>query len=159
MHATRRTAVRKPRTLLRSSVILALAAALSASAAAAATKATARGERIFTGREAVAARLDGHDGPLSPALGKCASCHQASPRNRLETNLAPPLDRGALLEARARRGGPPYAYSETSFCTTVRSGVDPQYVTMLRAMPRFDMTDEQCAALWSYLTEKRNEKQ
>lgn len=127
-------------------------------AMAAADGKAARGERIYSGREAVAARLEGHDQSLPAGLGKCASCHQSAGRSKLEADLAPPLAGSYLTQARPRRGGPPSAYDQASFCKAVRTGVDPRHVTLLRAMPRFDMNDEQCAALWYYLTEKKHER-
>lgn len=124
-----------------------------------ASREAARGERIFNGREALPARLDGHDTPLPSQLGKCVACHGGGRQTRLEAGLAPPLTANVLTRAIARRGGKPYAYDRESFCTTLRTGIDPQYVMMLRTMPRFEVSNEQCAALWSYLTEKKHDSQ
>lgn len=120
----------------------------------------ARGERIFLGREGVPARLAGHDRPLPPHAARCAACHEPARRaGAPQEDLAPPLNPDTLTRAMPRRGGKPYAYDRDSFCSTLRTGIDPQYVVMRRAMPRFDATAEQCAALWSYLTRYSHDRQ
>lgn len=124
-----------------------------------ASKEVARGERIFNGRETVPARLDGHDRALPAQLGKCIACHGTTPRSGIEAGVAPPLTGDALTSARSRRGGKPFAYDRQTFCSTLRTGMDPQYVIMLRTMPRFEVSEEQCRALWSYLTEQRHDRQ
>jgi len=58
-----------------------------------------------------------------------------------------------LREVLPRRGGPPVAYEQASFCRTLRTGVDPSHIVLPRTMPRFEADDTQCAALWDYLTQ------
>jgi hypothetical protein len=64
------------------------------------------------------------------------------------------LSAATLAEPVARRGGPPSRYDARSLCTLLRSGVDPAHVMVQRAMPRFDIDDLQCEALWQYLTNR-----
>lgn len=117
-----------------------------------------RGENIFLGNEHPPARIAGHQDPLPPQVARCVNCHAPSHPAPATAESAPPLTRTALLQTRARRGGPMFSYERESFCSTVRSGIDPEHVILNRAMPRFDMDDEQCLALWLFLTEKRNDE-
>jgi hypothetical protein len=90
---------------------------------------------------------------------RCANCHASvgplRPRSSLETLRAPPLNRASLTEMISRRGGPPFAYDRSSFCRTIKTGIDPQYVILARAMPRFEVDETQCDSLWVYLTNDR----
>lgn len=117
----------------------------------------ARGKNIFHGQEAVKGKLYGHSEALPAQLAKCVSCH-APAKTKSKEKFAPLLTRSWLTETQARRGGPAYAYQKDSFCNTVKTGIDPEYVVLLRTMPRFDLSDEQCLALWTYLTLPENEK-
>lgn len=128
--------------------------------AAAETLAAARnhGERIFVGKEVIVGRIEGHASKLAPSLSRCVNCHAAAPQSKLESRSAPLLNRTSLVDPRPRRGGPASSYDKTSFCNTLRTGVDPQYVTLLRAMPRFELSDVQCTALWSYLMDPSHDK-
>ncbi|MDM0003077.1 hypothetical protein QTI24_31180 [Variovorax sp. J22P240] len=114
-----------------------------------------RGARLFNGTEPLAGTLSGHRAPLPAAATRCSQCH-AGPdaRDSPGSSFAPPLDRRELREARPRRGGPPVAYEPATFCRTLRTGVDPAHVVLPRAMPRFEVDDDQCAALWDYLTQE-----
>lgn len=108
-----------------------------------------RGERIFTGAEALP-----QQGPivLPAPMAACAQCHARSGAARLEVKRAPPLTAAWLLQARARRGGPPSAFDQASFCAALRSGIDPQSIVMRKSMPRFEISSAQCTALWTYLS-------
>ncbi|CAN7640347.1 hypothetical protein LJR290_004930 [Variovorax sp. LjRoot290] len=118
----------------------------------------ARGARLFDGTEPLAGTLSGHSAPLPVAATRCTQCHAGPGKSTAAaSNFAPPLDRRQLREARPRRGGPPVAYEQASFCRTLRTGVDPAHVVLPRTMPRFDADDGQCAALWDYLTQGRPE--
>ncbi|MDM0108044.1 hypothetical protein QTH97_24055 [Variovorax sp. J22R24] len=114
-----------------------------------------RGARLFDGTEPLAGTLSGHSAPLPAAATRCSQCH-AGPGapGATGSSFAPLLDRHLLLDARPRRGGPPVAYEAVTFCRTLRTGVDPAHVVLPRAMPRFDVDDGQCAALWEYLTQE-----
>ena len=120
-----------------------------------------RGQRLFNGEEPVLGKIGGHPSSLPTSFTRCANCHTGTEPSRLdralETRTAPQLSQGRLLDIRSRRGGPPFAYDKESFCHTIRTGIDPQYITLGRAMPRFEITQAQCDALWTYLT--RNETQ
>lgn len=114
----------------------------------------ARGARLFDGSEPLAGTLSGHGAPLPAAATRCTQCHTGPGASATAaSSFAPPLDRRRLREAHTRRGGPPVAYEQASFCRTLRTGVDPAHIVLPRAMPRFDADDAQCAALWDYLTQ------
>jgi hypothetical protein len=115
-----------------------------------------RGKQIYLGEETVIGKIDGHISSLPPSLGKCVTCHTFARQSTLEAESAPLLHRSALLDPHSRRGGPGFSYDKTSFCKTVRTGIDPQYVVLSRAMPRFEISEAQCSALWTYLTDQRN---
>lgn len=114
-----------------------------------------QGKDIFSGKESIAAKIAGHQDRLPPQVARCINCHAPAQPGSARTESAPSLSSEWLLQTRARRGGPAFAYGRESFCTTLRSGVDPEHVILNRAMPRFDISNEQCLALWLYLTEKR----
>lgn len=61
------------------------------------------------------------------------------------------LDAAWLTTPRVRHGGPAVRYDEVSFCTLVRTGVDPAQIVIPPVMPRYDATDAQCASLWAFL--------
>jgi hypothetical protein len=84
----------------------------------------------------------------------CANCHSAPTGALLSGKPAPQLDAALLLEMRQRHGGPPSRYDGQSFCRLLRTGSDPAYVLIDREMPTYEVTDEQCASLWSFLTKK-----
>ncbi|WP_199688091.1 hypothetical protein [Noviherbaspirillum sedimenti] len=117
-----------------------------------------RGENIFLGNELLPARIAGHQDFLPPPVARCVNCHVPGRRVPVDTESAPSLSGQSLLQTRARRGGPAFAYGRESFCSTLRTGIDPEYVTLKRAMPRFNMDTEQCQALWEYLTEKHSDE-
>lgn len=112
----------------------------------------ALGRRIYDGDEAITARMVGHNAPLASAAIKCIACHAAAVNKSLEKSLGPALTLAFLTTPQSRRGGPPFVYNQASLCTTIRTGVDPQFITLQRLMPRFDIDDRQCAVLWAYLT-------
>lgn len=131
------------------------AAASAAAASAAESAAATRGERLFDGREALRGRLAGHTASLPPGQGACMACHgKAASSSPLEARAAPPLGCTTLSGVRERRGEPPFAYDPDNFCRTLRTGINPNAVVLLRTMPRFDIEQAQCEALWAYLTTK-----
>jgi len=103
----------------------------------------ALGRRLFLGRVPLQATLRGETSALPAAASRCINCHGAP-----EAGTAP-----SLLVLASRRGGPAFAYDAASLCTTLRTGVDPQQILLARAMPQFQLTLPQCAALWAYLTQ------
>lgn len=95
---------------------------------------------------------EGND-PIDASATTCANCHGAGFRGGREGDtVAPPLTRRSLLSALPRRGGPPSAYDEASFCTSLRTGADPAGVVFSNVMPRYDFDGAHCAALWKRLT-------
>jgi hypothetical protein len=107
------------------------------------------GRAIFEGDQALDARIAGHESALPAQASRCVNCHGAPAGS--EPVPLPLLAAATLAEPVARRGGPPSRYDARSLCTLLRSGVDPAHVMVQRAMPRFDIDDLQCEALWQYL--------
>ena len=105
-----------------------------------------RGARIFSGTEPLTGRLEGHAETMPASATACANCHAGA------QPAGPALSAGTLLRPVARRGGPATVYTLDSFCLALRTGIDPAFVVIRRAMPRFELDDEQCASLWEFLT-------
>lgn len=137
---------------------LATVSALSAgmAAARAADPAVALGRRLYLGEVALAGTIQGHAQPLPPLAARCSNCHS---RGSAETaasgavSFAPLLTRERLLGSIARRGGPPSRYDAALFCRLLRSGIDPAVMLIPRQMPRYQVDDAQCNALWAYLVD------
>ncbi len=107
-------------------------------------------------------------------MTRCAGCHEA-PASTSATvatgaglaaatapagggtraSYGPPLDADALARPQARRGGPPTRYDAASFCSVLRTGIDPASVVLAQQMPRYDLADQDCADLWAWLRERR----
>lgn len=114
------------------------------------------GGALYAGGVPLQARLLGHTEPLPDEAARCSNCHGAAGARRDAARpFAPALNREHLLQPQRRRGGPPSRYDEHSFCRALRDGIDPAWVTLPRAMPRYRLDDAQCAALWSHLTAAR----
>jgi hypothetical protein len=117
------------------------------------------GEALYHGRVELPGRIRGHDLNLPTQATRCINCHlgmptplpAGSPTARTQT-FGPALTAAHLTQAQSRRGGPPTRYDPKSFCTVLRDGLDPAKVQMPRTMPLYPLTDEQCSALWAYLT-------
>lgn len=109
------------------------------------------GRALFHGEQGLPARVAGHDTPLPVAASRCINCHGAQAAGSAPVTV---LSAATLAEPVARRGGPPSRYDARSLCTLLRRGVDPAHVMLPRAMPRFDIDDLQCEALWQYLTNR-----
>jgi hypothetical protein len=134
-------------------VAAALALAL-AGAGAATDEDAARGRRLFSGEAAVPARIAGQDVALPAQASRCVNCHVAGtapPASAAATAAGPALNAQSLARPQRRRGGPPSRYDASSLCTLLRSGVDPAYVIIQRTMPRYEITDADCRALWAHL--------
>jgi hypothetical protein len=112
------------------------------------------GRAIFEGGQALDARIAGHESPLPAQASRCVNCHGAPAGSEPVPASVRPLSAATLAEPVARRGGPPSRYDARSLCTLLRSGVDPAHVMVQRAMPRFDIDDLQCEALWQYLRKR-----
>ena len=131
---------------------LALALALHAGHAAEPCSSADIGRAIFTGECALPAHLRDDKRGLPPATTRCVNCHAGTDRG---APFAPRLTRGYLLDPVHRRGGPPSAYDEQNFCRVLRDGVDPASVIVAKAMPRYEISDSECASMWRYLVEQK----
>jgi hypothetical protein len=107
------------------------------------------GEQLFVGREPLKGAIVGHEEALPAFASKCVNCHDLAASDKADYGSK--LTRAALLEAAARRGGPPSRYEAGSFCRLLRTGIDPAHILILRAMPRYEIDDAQCLAIWNYL--------
>jgi len=67
-------------------------------------------------------------------------------------SLGPDIFGERLTSAHSRRGGPPSRYCAVDLCRALRKGIDPAQVTLARSMPMYAVSDEDCQALWVYLT-------
>ncbi|WPB55469.1 hypothetical protein [Xylophilus sp. GOD-11R] len=112
------------------------------------------GRALFHGEESpsqppVAGRLAGHPTSLPVAATRCVNCHAAT---AAANAVGTPVQGGALQRLTPRRGGPPSAYDAASLCRLLRDGIDPADVLIDQTMPRYQVDDAQCAALWAWLT-------
>ena len=131
----------------------------------------ARGERVLVGLggggeggpfgcgDAAAAgplrgRLAGHPDLLPVVATRCVNCHavDGSKRPPGAAAFGPALGPATLARALARRGGPPSRYDADSLCRLLREGVDPAWVVIDAAMPRYEIDAAQCQALWASLS-------
>ena len=135
----------------------ALVLALIGAAACAADEASAaRGRALFLGQAALSARIVGQDFILPAQASRCVNCHGAATRTAAASSIAdapgaPALTAAGLTTPARRRGGPPSRYDAAALCTLLRSGADPAHVLIFRTMPRYDVSDADCRALWLHL--------
>jgi hypothetical protein len=106
----------------------------------------ALGRGLFEGHHPLYAHLAGQAWQLPATAIACINCHQPTP-----SAFGPPLTRASLTRALGRRGGPPSAYDRDKLCRAMREGVDPALVIIPQTMPRYILTDEECAAIWAFL--------
>lgn len=135
-------------------VLLAAGAFCIASPAPAGDLAT--GRALYEGAQPISARIAGQDLDLPAAASRCGNCHRlvaSTPSS--STAIGPLLEAATLTVRRPRRGGPPSAYAEASFCRVLRTGIDAASVIVDRRMPRYAVSDAECAALWTYVTQRR----
>ncbi len=146
-------------TRCRWSPLAAMALLLIASLAQAAPSGRASpGQALFQGQSAVSGHISGHQQELPVQASRCINCHagpDAAPTKTAKKAIAPQLNASWLTQARSRRGGPPSKYDEAAFCKLLVQGVDPAYITLPGAMPRYRVSTDQCHALWNYLTQDR----
>jgi len=146
MEATR--ARRPGRGLVRRGVVLACLAGSGSGLSATASL----GHALFVGKVPLAGRISSHPTALPPEVVRCSNCHAVGDGPEVPATQAPRLTRTWLTELRPRRGGPPSNYSLQAFCRLLRTGTDPVYVLISEQMPRYTIADDQCAALWRYVT-------
>ncbi len=139
----------------------AMAAVLATPGAAAPNDAAVqRGLQLYAGAAPLQGTITGHAAPLPPSAARCINCHAlgsagparaASVSSPAPRSFGPLLTRERLTQRIARRGGPPSAYDEASFCRLLRTGIDPAYVLIPREMPRYELADTDCRGLWLHL--------
>ncbi len=113
---------------------------------------SAEGAKLFDGDEALKGRLQGMSFELDASAVRCKNCHTVTAQAVIPGSSAPALTAGMLTSELKRRSGPPSHYTLESFCKLLRTGIDPAYVIVNRQMPRFEIDEEQCGSIWSYLT-------
>jgi cytochrome c553 len=120
------------------------------------------GERLLAGNAgqgvagdvagALSGRLAGHPQALPAVATRCVNCHaiegMAAPNG---TAFGPLLGATTLTGVRSRRGGPASRYDADSLCRLLRDGIDPAWVMIDGAMPRYEIDASQCRALWARL--------
>lgn len=104
-----------------------------------------QGLALYLGQAPLPAQLRGHEEALPGHAARCSNCHEGA------QPIGPRLDAAWLAQPQARRGGPPSRYDAASLCRLLREGIDPAKVLVSRAMPRYTLTDSDCAALWAHL--------
>jgi len=107
------------------------------------------GQRWFEGAMPLKARMVGHGQDLPAAAAACINCHGVTSQRE---RFAVALDRTWLTQPQPRRGGPASRYDAQRFCRLLRDGIDPAWVVVNQTMPRYELTDLQCQALWLHLT-------
>jgi len=133
-------------------LLLSLSLIAFAAAAEPAREMSALGQRLFSGQEQLSGRIYTHEVDMPSAVTRCSNCHAAGNGPAVPRSLAPRLTRRLLLDTMPRRGGPPTKYNRAGFCTLLGKGVDPAYVVIDVAMPRYKLNEQQCTALWAFLT-------
>jgi len=111
----------------------------------------AQGGALFRGELPLKGRIATHTSDLPTAVIRCANCHPVDGGGTIRGSLAPRLDGRSLTELASRRGGPPARYDAASFCRLLRTGIDPNRIVNNMEMPRYDLSEPQCEALWAFL--------
>jgi hypothetical protein len=120
------------------------------------------GRRLFVGEQPMKGRIVGHDIDLPTQSSRCVNCHATAAAaagagaSRVADTQAfgGPLTAERLKSLMPRRGGPPSRFDEEAFCRLLRTGVDPAYIIIPRSMPRYDLPDADCHALWRHVTRR-----
>jgi hypothetical protein len=106
------------------------------------------GRELFDGTRTLNAHLDGHGDSLPPMASRCTNCHAGAQM------IGGVIDETTLTRPVARRGGPPSRYDEAAFCKLLRTGIDPAWVLLPRAMPRYRLDNDECSSLWTYVSNR-----
>jgi hypothetical protein len=121
----------------------------------------ARGAQLYDGRIAISGRLRDHAEPLPADAVRCANCHEPSRQvtgvgttTAPSNSFAPRLDQTSLTQFQARRGGPATRYDQANFCRVLRTSVDPGLVLLRKPMPQYALSDDDCQALWLFLSQR-----
>jgi hypothetical protein len=140
-------------------IVAALALAGASAIATDLSPAAQEGQRLFSGQTPMSGQIVGHRSALPLLASRCVNCHaagastSASDPQDVTSSFGPVLSAKLLAEPVARRGGPPSRYDDAALCRLLRTGVDPAYIIIPRAMPRYELSDAECRALWLYLNE------
>jgi hypothetical protein len=113
-----------------------------------------RGAQLYDGRLPLAGQLRGHSDGLPAQALRCSNCHEPSSAPVTNSSFAPRLDSRSLTQFQARRGAPQTRYDADSFCRVLRSSVDPGLVLLRKPMPQYSVTDDDCQALWLFLSQR-----
>ena len=114
-------------------------------------EASSEGAALFEGRPPLVARLSGQSTALPPATARCSNCH-ARESGVDAKGFGPDVFGEALTASRSRRAGPASRFDAASFCKLLRTGVDAADVIIAHEMPRYEVSEAQCAALWTHVT-------
>ena len=119
------------------------------------------GRALFEGGRPLRAHIAGQDLTLPQEALLCANCHEPAPPGALPAaalgggardRFATVLSRRTLTQPLARRGGPPSVYDVAKLCRAMRDGIDPAFVVMQSSMPRYQLSEQECQALWAFLS-------
>jgi hypothetical protein len=115
------------------------------------------GHDLFVGKAPLHGRIRTDFSNLPTEVVRCKNCHAQGAGKDVALSLAPRLNRQFLLEPRARRGGPMTSYDEQTFCRVLQGGLDPAYILVSAEMPRYEIDEGMCKALWKYITRTTDE--
>jgi mono/diheme cytochrome c family protein len=104
------------------------------------------GEPITARQETPAARTV-EFGRYMTAVGACSDCHQAN----LAGGALPFAEPGTPNSANLTPAGEIASWSEAEFIAAVKTGAHPGGGQLHEAMPRYNMSDEDLAAIFMYL--------
>lgn len=133
-------------------LVLAAKASLGWSEPGQSARSAGLGSRLFHGFAPLHGRLYTQSDELPNGAARCANCHAYANSTPVPYSSAPRLSAQWLIVNRPRRGGPKSYYNQERFCSLLRTGVDPAYIVINVEMPRYELTDEECNALWVFLT-------
>lgn len=129
-----------------------VAAAVGAIATVATFAAKVQGYALYHGFLSLPATIAGTGVALPVSASACVNCHEGAASGGPIAIAR--LDGSTLATARRRGGGAVMTYDRDGFCRVLREGVDPSLVTISRTMPRFEITERQCDALWAWTSER-----
>jgi hypothetical protein len=115
-----------------------------------------RGRALYAGEAPLTARIAGHAAALPPQASRCTNCHVGATSTQAASSAGVQAIGGILAAHRltqplSRRGGPPSRFDAAALCRLLRTGVDPAHVVIAQTMPRYEVSDADCNALWAYL--------
>ncbi len=83
------------------------------------------------------------DAPTATARRAPPAC----PGNRWPISMPPGFSNpGRAGEGRRQ------AYDLSSFCRLLRKGIDPVNIMIAREMPTYNLSDDECASLWKFVS-------